>query len=118
MAGSLLLTTKVGSGEGGARSGRLVTNATRKLKASDVEQILSLVAPDTEYWRLNNNDELDPTSSDGLITIQPDGARWIIEVLDGSDYHVVDRWSSDSGIIHELGTRFIALSGQEFGPVY
>jgi hypothetical protein len=112
-----LLTTKVTSGAGGYKPGHLTTNVTRELNASAAEQILSLVTPTTEYWKLSSHEENAP-SSDGLIAVQVDGARWIIEVLDGSAYRVVDRWSPESGIIHDLGTRFIALSGRQFGDVY
>jgi hypothetical protein len=115
--GRWLLTTKVASGAGGYKPGHLTTNATRELKASDAEQILSLVAPGTDYWKLSSRGEEKP-SADGLIRVQVDGAQWIIEVLDGNAYHVVDRWSPESGIIHDLGMRFMALSGRKFGSVY
>jgi hypothetical protein len=49
---------------------------TRELKASDAEQILSLVAPATDYWKLSAV-EVNQPSPDGLITVQVDGARWI-----------------------------------------
>jgi hypothetical protein len=52
------------------------------------------------------------------MTIQIDGARWIVEVVDLSAYHVVDRWSSENGIICEVETRLMALSGRQFDPVY
>jgi hypothetical protein len=50
--------------------------------------------------------------------VHADGAYWIVEVLDGGAYHVADRWSPESEIIYEVGTRFMALSGRQFGPVY
>jgi hypothetical protein len=116
--GGWLLTTKVASGAGGYGPGHLTTNLTRKLKADEALKILSLVAPETDYWKLKSREELDPTSPDGLMTIQVDGARWIVEVLDGNSYHVVDQWSPEEGIIYEVGTRFMALSGRKFDPVY
>jgi hypothetical protein len=115
--GRWLLTTKAAAGAGGYKPGHLATNVTRELKASDAEQILSLVAPATTYWKLSSTEVNEP-SPDGSILIHTDGAQWIVEVLDGSAYHLVDRWSPESGIIHDLGLRLIALSGQEFGPVY
>ena len=74
--GRWMLTTKVASGAGGYRPGHLTTNMTRELKASDAEQILSLVAPATDYWKLSAV-EVNQPSPDGLITVQVDGARWI-----------------------------------------
>jgi hypothetical protein len=47
--GRWLLTTKAAAGAGGYKPGHLATNVTRELKASDAEQILSLVAPATTY---------------------------------------------------------------------
>jgi hypothetical protein len=115
--GRWLLTTKVASGAGGYKPGRLVTNVKRELKANEAREILSLVAPATDYWKLSAT-EVDEPNSDGSITVHTDGAQWIVEVLDGSEYHVVDRWSPESGVIHDLGIRFMALSGRDFGSVY
>jgi hypothetical protein len=50
-----------GSGAGGARPARLITNATRKLKASDAERVLSFVAPATDFLKVRNNEEIDST---------------------------------------------------------
>jgi hypothetical protein len=74
--GRWMLTTKVASGAGGYKPGHLTTNVTRELKASDAEQILSLVAPATDYWKLSGT-KIDEPSLDGSITVQVDGARWI-----------------------------------------
>jgi hypothetical protein len=46
-----------------------------------------------------------------------DGAQWIVEVLDGKNYHFVDRWSAE-GLIRELGMQFIDLSQHRLDPVY
>jgi hypothetical protein len=89
--GRWLLTTKVAGGAGGYKPGHLTTNVTRELKASETQRILSLVAPATDYWKLSGT-EIDEPSSDGSIVLHADGAQWIIEVLDGSAYHVVDRF--------------------------
>ena len=43
------------------------------------------------YWKL-------PTQDD---TIGLDGARWILEGVRDGKYHVVDRWSPDSGAFRE-----------------
>jgi hypothetical protein len=117
--GRWLLTTKVASGAGGYEPGRLTTNATRELKASEAEQILSFVAPDADFWKMRSAEAEEP-SSDGSVSVSvhADGAQWIMEVLDGKTYHVVDRWSPGSGLIHDLGMRFIALSGRRYGDMY
>jgi hypothetical protein len=115
--GRWMLTTKIARGAGGYEPGHLTTNETRALKANEADQILSLVGPRTAYWKLSGTEKNEP-SSDGSILIHTDGAQWVIEVLDRGAYHVVDRWSPESGVIHEIGMRFIALSGRKFGPVY
>lgn len=115
--GGWLLTTKVASGAGGYEPGHLTTNLTRKLRADEALQILSLVAPAADLWKLSSHEEDEP-SSDGSIVIHADGAQWIVEVWDGNSYRVVDQWSPEDGIIHDLGMRFMALSGRRFDPVY
>ena len=45
-----------------------------------------------------------------------DGSEWIIEVLDNDQYHVISRWSPQTGVVHEIGLRFLKLAGWQFKP--
>lgn len=45
-----------------------------------------------------------------------DGSRWIVEGAT-DQYHVVDRWSPESGPARKLGERFLSLTGWEFDPM-
>jgi hypothetical protein len=47
-----------------------------------------------------------------------DGAQWILESKVGDDYHFVDRWSPEDGLVHDIGLQFLAMSGANFGEVY
>ena len=106
--GKWLVRTKITNGAGGGESGHLITDVTRELSEADAAKILSKVGRDSEYWTM-------PWVAD--YSGGKDGAHWVIEVLDGKNYHFVDRWSAD-GLIRDLGMTFMALSGQQFDPIY
>jgi hypothetical protein len=47
-----------------------------------------------------------------------DGAEWILEARIGQNYHFVNRWSPDDGLVHDIGMQFIQMSGGKFGEIY
>jgi hypothetical protein len=106
--GKWVLRTKVSDGVGGGNPGRLVTDTTREVADAEAAKILSKVALGSEYWAM------PPVVDDAG---GKDGAQWIVEVLDGKNYHFVDRWSAE-GLIRELGMQFIDLSQHRLDPVY
>lgn len=76
---------------------------SRKLLADLIDQIESL-----DYT------ELPPTrGAEGN-----DGARWILEVLKEKEYHIVDRWSPQNGMIREIGMKFFKIAKQTPDPLY
>lgn len=47
-----------------------------------------------------------------------DGAEWIVEAVDASGYHFVDRWSPQSGEVRDLGMALLTVTGWDFKPIY
>ena len=94
--GSGLVTTKVGSGQGGYQPGKLITNRTRKLTREETSWVLNGIEED-KFWTLPTNPPRD-ASVVGL-----DGAQWIFEGARDGKYHIVDRWSPEKGEVHALG---------------
>lgn len=47
-----------------------------------------------------------------------DGAEWIIEGVDDTGYHFIDRWSPSRGEVRETGLSLLKLTGWAFKDVY
>jgi hypothetical protein len=47
-----------------------------------------------------------------------DGAEWIVEGVDDTGYHFVDRWSPRRGEVRETGLSLLKLTGWVFKDVY
>lgn len=103
--GSGLLTTKVTSGQGGYKPGKLVTNKTgvltREQTAWAVEQI-----KETGFWGLqsheNTKEGVGP-NGEKTVEVRADGAQWIFEGVNNGKYQVADRWSPQNGPVRDLG---------------
>lgn len=80
--GGVTLTRRVLSGQGGYDPGRLASETTRALRPEDWRAIESALR-DARFF------EQPATSQLGR-----DGTQWIVEVVDGDRYHVVDRWTA------------------------
>jgi hypothetical protein len=91
--GTSILTTKVTNGAGGYSPGKLIVNSTRKLSLEQLRGFLKSVEK-TRFWIMPTLDE----ERNGC-----DGSEWIIEGVKDGQYHVVTRWSPDSGAVRELG---------------
>lgn len=98
--GSGILIAKMTDGAGGYKPGKIVTSTKKKLAQKQVDTFLNLLA-NGNFWELASWERL----------IGMDGAAWIIEGLDNGNYHLVDRWSPDSGCVREVGLYLLELAG-------
>lgn len=81
--GSISLTRRTLSGQGGYDPGQLASETTRTLRHEDWQAIERSLR-DARVFELPSVGEL------GM-----DGTQWILEVVDGGRYHVVDRWTME-----------------------
>jgi hypothetical protein len=84
------INVKQMDGQGGYQPGKLITDQTRPLTNAEWNHFLSLLDRSC-YWQL-------PTRTDDIGF---DGAQWILEGVREGRYHVVDRWTPDSGDFRE-----------------
>lgn len=103
-SGALVL--KVASGKGGYDPGRLETDTSIKLTSDQIDMLRRTIESN-KFW------ERTPPDRAGF-----DGARWIIEVKRGGQYHFVDEWTPEDGPVRNLGQHLIELSGYVPGEVY
>jgi hypothetical protein len=90
--GTSLLTTKMTSGAGGYKPGKLILNERRTLTSEQTNWFLGKIEVHN-FWKLPSIQE-----DRGV-----DGAQWIIEGARNGTYHIVDRWSPEDGEIRALG---------------
>lgn len=115
-SGRWIITTKISSGRGGYDPGHLTTEATVPIADNDAAWIAGRVKLGSDFWGLTT--EESPAGPDGTVEVTLDGAQWIVEELDGTNYHVVDRVSPDDGLLRDIATHLMTLSHRSFGPVY
>ncbi len=82
-AGGVTLTRSQLGGSGGYDPGQLAAQTTRTLRPEDWRAIEAALR-DARFFD-------QPVRSD----LGRDGTQWIVEVVDGDRYHVVDRWTED-----------------------
>ena len=95
------ITVKEMSGAGGYEPGRFIVNQTRKLAAGEWDTFIRRL-DDSCYWNLPTDDPKER----GF-----DGAQWILEGVKGGRYHIVDRWTPQSGSFREACLYSLKLSG-------
>lgn len=100
--GNATLTSKMASGAGGYKPGKLILNSTRELGAQDVGRVLALITV-MKFWMMPTEPVPDCIDGGKECSVGPDGAQWILEGRRGGEYHVVERWSPESGSLRELG---------------
>ena len=93
------------TGAGGYEPGTIANQIEKQLTPDHWHTLLQGIEK-LNFWALPTQ---EPSS--GL-----DGAQWIIEGRDGSQYHVVDRWAPKSGPYREVGLLFINLTGWSVPP--
>jgi hypothetical protein len=84
------INVKQTNGQGGYQPGTLITDQTRPLTETEWDHFISLLDRSC-YWQL-------PTKLDDMGF---DGAQWILEGVRDGRYHVVDRWTPQSGDFRE-----------------
>jgi len=92
--GSGTLYLKMADGAGGYRPGKVILNSTIILKPAQVQEILSLLGK-MDFWHAPTELVDGPNGSDG--------SEWLLEGSNQSAYHVIDRWTPQSGPLHDLG---------------
>ena len=102
-----LLTAVELSGAGGYKPGHVLQRIERVFAKSQIGQ-LQQALDSPAFWDR-------PTEDDrrGL-----DGSEWIIEGSKNGNYHVVVRWTPSDGPVHDLGMRFLELTGWRFERMY
>jgi hypothetical protein len=105
---SILLHATELTGKGGYEPGKIKNIVKKDISKNDYEKISQLLI-DTDFWKLPTI--ISAINQDGTVTVNADGARWILEVRESEKYHVVDRWSPESGKYRELCLYMLELSG-------
>ncbi len=94
-------------GAGGYEPGKVLRRIEKTLSAGEFEKLKSSFST-AEFGSM-----LTSEKREGL-----DGSEWIVEMSDNGKYHLVVRWSPDTGPIRDIGSRFLALTGWTFDEVY
>ena len=102
------LTLKICDGAGGYDPGNLIVNKTKAIDKATWNSFTGLVEK-AGYWNSATTDN----------DIGLDGSQWILESADNRRYHVVDRWSPQSGSFYNCCMFLIKLMEEDIpGGVY
>jgi hypothetical protein len=91
-------------GAGGHAPEKVARRETRKLSPADWQSFSRALAA-ADPWRMETE----------LPAAGIDGSQWLVEVRDGSKYHIVDRWSPKTGAYRELCLLMLKLAGVATG---
>lgn len=91
------------TGAGGYEPGRILRTDTKRLSKDEWCEFKRLL-DETSYWQMPSVDD----EGGGL-----DGAQWILEGVRNGQYHLVDRWSPESGAFREACVYLLQLSGRD-----
>ena len=86
-------------GSGGYRPGKVARHVERQLTSVEWTQVSDGLAK-IGFWKMPVREGRGGN----------DGAQWILEGRKGSKYHVVDRWTPQSGAFRELCVSLLKLS--------
>jgi len=103
--GTSLLTTKISDGKGGYEPGKLIVNRKRRLTKEQTSWFLDRTR-ELDFWSLPTYErQIEQIGPNGekTVTVQLDGARWVLEGIKDKKYQIVDRWSPENGAVHTLG---------------
>jgi hypothetical protein len=91
-------------GAGGYGPGKILRKKQISLGLEQCEKIQQLIETNN-FWNL-------PSSEN---TLGLDGSEWIVEGAT-TQYHVVTRWTPESGPIHTIGKNFLSLADWQYKP--
>ena len=94
-------------GAGGYEPGSILKSNKRVLSRVDWDALKAAIQR-AEFWAMPTQ---APADLDGA-----DGAQWILEGRRGDQYHIVDRWSPESGPYHEASLLFLSAAGIKIKP--
>ena len=100
------LTAKVASGKAGYSPGKVIVDEVIELDISAISGFQKLI-DSRRFWKL-------PSSERQIQGF--DGSQWIIEGVDLSRYHIVDRWNGWG--IKSLGLHMLKLSNMTITNIY
>jgi len=106
--GQIILYAVELSGKGGYDPGVIKKSKKKELSHDDFNR-LSEILKEIDFWNMDN--VLKILNTDGTITLNADGAQWILEGNSNGKYHVVDRWSPEAGKYKELCLYFLQIAG-------
>jgi hypothetical protein len=89
--GTGTLTGKMTNGKGGYNAGNLTLNETHELTKAQVAEFLGLLQK-AAFWSAPSEDGAGGN----------DGAQWVLEGVENSRYHIVDRWSPEKSDFERL----------------
>jgi hypothetical protein len=90
------------NGYGGYGPGTVIKRIEKKLTPEQWQTLLAVV-DSAKFWELPTD---DISGGRGF-----DGAEWVVEARRGRAYHLVSRWSPESGDYHKLALHFLLLAG-------
>lgn len=97
-------------GKGGYEPGKVLRQLNRSLSTAEVQALEHVVTA---------SNLRETPSVERSAGVQADGARWVLEMRDRTDYRVLNRQSPSSGAIREFGMHLLSLTGwSSVGPVY
>ncbi len=89
------------NGAGGYEMGKIIKDTENSVDKKDWCKFIKLLN-DTDYWKLPSQEK----EVGGV-----DGSQWILEGVKDNHYHVVDRFTPDTGKYREVGLFMLKLSG-------
>lgn len=100
---------KVTDGAGGYEPGKLVRNETKNWDERMMKMIRGRFLSE-KFFEI-------PAYEEGALGC--DGSEWIIEAVRDGKYHIVSRWSPESGPVRTLGMQMIEIAiGGDLTPIY
>ncbi len=97
-SGSGRMHFRMTSGQGGYEPGRIIRYGVSWLTKAKTQSLLEALAA-ADFWNLPTLAGVNetPPGPDGTVRIGLDGAQWIVEGVKNGQYHIVDRWSPETG---------------------
>jgi hypothetical protein len=95
------------SGAGGYEPGEVEEHLVRDLAPADFAAFAAMV-----------KDGALATEAASNCDAGIDGARWVLEVIDGGKYSFFERWTPEQGGVRDVGLAMLRLTGFDLEPIY